>query len=81
MRVCTHRDFLQTVISLGHTQLYAINNLVAYVTEHSTTEKWIIRPERAFRKDEKVTKSNLFQFLMSCDKDDVSQVVRALCYK
>lgn len=81
MRVCTHRDFLQTVISLGHTQLYAINNLVVYVTEHSTAEKWIIRPERTFSSFLKATKSNLFQFLMSCDKDDVSQVVRALYYK
>lgn len=44
-------------------------------------KKWIIRPESTFSSFLKATKSNLFQFLMSCDKDDVSQVVRALCYK
>lgn len=49
--------------------------------QHSTAEKWIIRPERAFSTFLKATESDLFQFLMSCDKDDVSQVVHALCYK
>lgn len=70
------------LIALGCIKLYTVNYLVAYVREHSpTAEKRIIRPERAFRFFCDTTKADLFQFLISRDKDDVREAVRALSFK
>lgn len=70
------------LITLGHVQLYTISIRLHMLESTPLLQKnGSLDLKELFHLFCDATKTDLFQFLISCDKDDVRQVVHAPSYK